>query len=179
MSRTAELARWVAQFSEGATIETFRNVAFGSGAILAASGPSLNPSSVVEFARRIDAFIVQNNIDLASGITAPLTGTLMRFMLKVDSIFLQDYIAYVERTCSVDGVIHKTSFVANFLSLLEDIRNQRQRHCPPRGPGPNRSIVTGVWPDQSGSMSRISHKRALHLPYCIVPDPACRYGKDV
>ena len=72
----------------------------------------------------MDAFMVQNNIDLASGITAPLTGTLMRFMLKVDSIFLQDYIAYVERTCSVDGVIHKTSFVANFLSLLEDIRNQ-------------------------------------------------------
>ncbi len=72
----------------------------------------------------IDAFMVQNNIDLASGITAPLTGTLMRFMLKVDSVFLQDYITYVERTCSVDGVIHKTSFVANFLSLLEDIRNQ-------------------------------------------------------
>ncbi len=72
----------------------------------------------------MNAFTVQNNIDLASGIAAPLTGTLMRFMLKIDSVFLQDYLAYVERICSVDGVVHKTSFVANFLFLLEDIRIQ-------------------------------------------------------
>lgn len=69
----------------------------------------------------IDAFTLQTDIDLSAGINFPLTGRLMQFMIKVEPEFLHEFISRTEKNCSVDGVIHKTSFSANFLPLLETI----------------------------------------------------------
>lgn len=67
----------------------------------------------------MNAFFIQDEIDKSLDLLYPISQFLMRFMVKADSDFLQQYLAKIERECMLDGKRHELSFVANLIPILE------------------------------------------------------------
>jgi Tfp pilus assembly protein PilF len=66
----------------------------------------------------LSAFLIQDEIDECLDLLYPISQFLFRFMIKVDSDFLPQYLAKIEKECVFEGTIHESSFVANLIPVL-------------------------------------------------------------
>ena len=69
----------------------------------------------------LNAFRIQDEIDKSLDLLYPISQFLMKFMIKADSDFIQQYLAKIERDCMFEGFRHESSFIANSIPILEII----------------------------------------------------------
>ena len=67
----------------------------------------------------LSAFFIQNEIDKCIDLLYPIAQFLMKFMAKVDSDFIPQYVAKIEKDCMFEGIRHESSFLANSIPILE------------------------------------------------------------
>ncbi len=62
-----------------------------------------------------DAFRIQNEIENMGSLAYPISNFLLKFMIKIDSKYINEYISKIERECVYEGV-KSESFI--FMSLI-------------------------------------------------------------
>lgn len=67
----------------------------------------------------LDAFRIQSEIEGEGRLIYPIAHPLMRFLAKIDTKIMFEYIEMIERTCIHEGVRHKASLIANLDPILE------------------------------------------------------------
>ena len=69
----------------------------------------------------VNAFRIQDEIDMNLDLFYPISHFLFRFMIKADSDFIPQYLMKIERECMFEGVRHESSFLANTIPILDII----------------------------------------------------------
>ena len=73
-------------------------------------------------------FRIQDEIDKNLNLLYPVTRFLLKFMIRVDSDFIPQYIAKIEKECMFEGIKHNSSLMANLIPILELLQyNYRTR----------------------------------------------------
>ncbi len=67
----------------------------------------------------MNAFHIQDEIDKNLNLMYPISSFIFRFMAKVDSDFIPEYLMKIERDCMFEGTRHESSFIANTIPILE------------------------------------------------------------
>ena len=67
----------------------------------------------------LNIFRIQDEIDNNLNLLYPVTRFLLKFMIRVDSDFIPQYIAKIERECMFEGTRHESSLIANLIPILE------------------------------------------------------------
>jgi hypothetical protein len=66
-----------------------------------------------------DAFRIQNEIEKYGNLAIPISNFLIRFMVKVDSEFIEEYILKIERECVYEGVKYDPFIFMSLMPIFE------------------------------------------------------------
>ena len=69
----------------------------------------------------LNAFKIQGYIDGAIGIIYPISSFLMRFLVKIDSDFIHQFLFFIEKECMFEGKTHDASIISNLIPIVEMI----------------------------------------------------------
>lgn len=73
-------------------------------------------AGIAEFG--IDAFKIQTEVANLAYFAYPMILQLLKFMPKVNSDFIHQYLSKIERECRFEGANHKSSMIANLLPIF-------------------------------------------------------------
>ncbi len=78
----------------------------------------------------LGAFYLQQELDKYLDQVNPIATALIKFMIKVDSEFIWQYMDYIEKTCRFEGEFHKSSLIANCKLVFASLQTMEATEEP-------------------------------------------------
>ena len=76
-----------------------------------------------------DAFRIQTEIEKYGNLAIPISNFLLKFMLRVDSEFIEEYILKIERECVYEGVKYDAFIFMSLMPIFELLWENYQDQC--------------------------------------------------
>ncbi len=70
-----------------------------------------------------EAFRIQTEIENMGNLVYPISNFLLRFMFKVDSEFMEEYILKIERECVYEGMKYESFILMSLIPIFEALYN--------------------------------------------------------
>jgi hypothetical protein len=72
----------------------------------------------------LQAFKIQSQIENEAKLIIPVTRPIMKFLMKIDTNLILDFIRILEKECIFEGIQHESSLIANLIPILEIIADK-------------------------------------------------------